>query len=64
MKRSPLFGAVALFAIWAGSAHNALGQPPDATATTTVTNATGTIAQLNYLNPAHSGISRDLQTPC
>jgi hypothetical protein len=43
-------GAVALCLAWAGTTPNALAQPADADAatTTTVTNATGTIALLNY----------------
>jgi hypothetical protein len=50
MKRSTIFGAVAMFAIWAGSAVNGIAQQADASTTTTtaVTGATGAITQLNY----------------
>lgn len=44
MKQSAFLGAAALTVFWAGAA---LAQPANVT-TTTVTNATGTIAQLNY----------------
>src|SRR5579862_6720418 len=49
MKRSTIFGAAALIAIWAGYAVSVNAQEPyAATTTTTITNATGTISQLNY----------------
>ena len=49
MKRSTIFGAAALIAIWAGYAVSGNAQEPYATSTTTtITNATGTISQLNY----------------
>jgi hypothetical protein len=46
MKRSTIFGAAALIAIWAVSVN--AQEPYATTTTTTVTNATGTISQLNY----------------
>ncbi len=51
MKRSNTRGAIALIALFTGSALNAMAQFPDATSSstaTTVTNVTGTITQLNY----------------
>lgn len=50
MKRSIIFSALALLAIWAGSAVTGIAQQSDATATTTITAATGTITHLNYDN--------------
>jgi hypothetical protein len=51
MKRSTILCAFALCAIWTGSALNAIAQTDTSTgSTTTVTNATGTITQLNYGN--------------
>lgn len=48
MKRS-IYGTAALLAMCAGGALNGLAQQPDASTTaTTVTNVTGTIAQLDY----------------
>jgi hypothetical protein len=51
MKNGMIFCAAALLAIMAGGATSALAQDndkDDTTTTTTVTNATGTITQLNY----------------
>jgi YD repeat-containing protein len=53
MKNRMIFCTAALLAIMAGGATNALAQDNDdptsnTTSTTTVTNATGTITQLNY----------------
>ncbi len=52
MKNRMIFCAVSLLAIMAGGATNALAQDnddyPNTTTATTVTNATGTITQLNY----------------
>jgi hypothetical protein len=50
VKKTMITCAAALVAIMAGGAINAVAQEQDndATTTTTVTNATGTITQLNY----------------
>ena len=47
MKQTTLLSTVAVCLFWTGTVPSALSQPANVT-TTTVTNATGTIAQLNY----------------
>jgi hypothetical protein len=50
MKRSTILGAAVFVGIWAGNAITGYAQGAEATTTTTVTGATGTITQLNYGN--------------
>jgi len=49
MKSKVHLSAIALSILMAGASHNALGQQTNAT-TTTVSDVTGTISQLNYSN--------------